>query len=180
MKSSNRKIIVSCDLSQKDFMKIGGVEIKRANEFDMNYRERAPVIAQVKENLGELKEGDVILTHHNNFYAPSPYYLKDDLFAIPYGNTIFAVIDGEGKPKGVCGNIIAERILIKSKIVLPPEYRTYYKERGLVLADGYGYKKDEIVFTRPSALYEIVYVFNGIEKRIIKINSEMIIGKVAV
>lgn len=178
MTPANNKILVKCNLAQKDFIHIGGSFLKTSNAYQTNYRERSPVIAVAMESKGEIGFEDVILAHHNLFYAPSPFYLKDDLFSIPFStSTIFAVIDKEGSPKAVCGNIIAEEIEVETAVPLPPDMRTKYKDRVRVLSDGCGYKKGQLIFTRPSAPYIIVYVFNGIEKRVVKVNSEMIMGK---
>ncbi len=180
MIAANKKILVRCDLSQKDFMQIGGVTLKRGNEYDKNYRERSPVIAQILEHINdELRENDIILAHHNTFYPPSPFFVKEDIFSIPFNNKmVFAKIDGEGNPQAIAGTIIGEQIEIPSKFNLPPEFRKKYVDRIVILNDSYNsYKKGQIVFVKPYSPYEIVYVFNGIEKRIVKINSEMIVGK---
>ncbi len=172
----NNKILVSCDVKQKSHAVIGGISLKLATVFDTNYRERSPVICIAQETKGEVEYEDVLLCHHNLFYMPSPHFIKDDLFAIPYGNTIFAILDKDGNPKAVCGNLLAEELYIETLLPLPPEKRKKYDNMVKLIASGYGYNKGQIVFTRPSAAYTIVYFWNGEERIIVKINSEMILG----
>ncbi len=177
MKSANNKILVKCDLSQKDFMQIGDITLKRANAYDKNYRERSPVLAEVMQDTYELNKGDIILAHHNTFYEPSPYFVSDNIFSIPNnGSIIFAKIESDGTPRAVCGNLIAEEVEITTEYDLPPELRQKYKDRAHIVDGNYGYKTGQLVFTRPSTPYIIVYLWKDIEKRIVKINSSMIIG----
>ncbi len=179
MTPTNNKLLVACNIEQKREISIGGVILRSASSYDVNYRERSPVIAVAKETKGEIAFDDILLTHHNLYYSPSPFYLFDDLFSIPYTiATIFAVIDKDGNPRAVCGNIIAEEVEVETPIPLPPEQKTFHKDRARVLDSACGYQKGQLVFTRPSTPYIIVYIWNGMEKRVVKINSEMILGKV--
>src|SRR5689334_11479952 len=110
MKSVNEKILVSCDLEQKEFIEVGGNKFKMALLFEKNYREKSPVIAIAQQSKGEINKGDILICHHNHFYEPSPYFIKDNLFSIPCNHTIFAVIDKKGNAKPICGNVIVEKI----------------------------------------------------------------------
>lgn len=171
---TNNKIIVSCDLNQKSEMLVGGVMMKMATLFEKNYREKSPVIATVKEGNGWVKDGDVLLCHHNLFYAPSPYHLYDDLFAIPASNVLFAIITKNGL-KPIYGNIICDRVEVKTTI--PTSEKRTYIDRCLVRDGGYTrYKSGQLVFHRPHAGYDIVYIFGGIETRVTKIHEDQICG----
>ncbi len=176
MKSSNAKILVSCDLEQKDYLLIGGNSLKIGRNSDPNHREKSPVIAVAKESKGEIKKGDVIVCHHNHFYEPSPYWLRDDLFSIPNNKTIFAIIDSEGNPKPVNTNIIAERFYVETLIPIPDEHKKFYIDRVISLTDRYGFRKGQLIFVKPYSPYEIVYVINGIERRVVKVSGDMVIG----
>lgn len=175
MKNVNDRILVRVDMRQKNEMVIGGVKCKTALKYEANYREKSPVIAQVIEGNKWLKENDAILCHHNHFYPPSPYFVQDDLYSIPANHTIFAILNPDGSVNPVYGNVIAERIPIETTLPLPPELRKYYADRGKIVDGGWTkYKIGDLVFTRPSAPYDIVYIFGDVEKRITKIDSQMI------
>lgn len=177
MVSVNSKILVSCDLEQKEFMEVGGMQLKMATLYETNYRERSPVLAISQQTKGEIVKGDILICHHNHFYAPSPYFISDNLYSIPFNHTIFAIIDKQGNPKPVCGNILVEKVDIPTVLPLPPEQREQYIDRYIVADAGYTpYKKGQMVFTKPNSGYEIVFNLNNQEKRAIKINSEMIVG----
>lgn len=173
----NNKIIVSVNTSQKYFISINGIILSAALKFETNYREKSPTIATVVEGNEQVKKGDILLCHHNLFYLPSPYHIQDDLFAIPYSKVLFAKIDNEGNIRPICGNIICKRIPIKTTLDLPPEYKkTEDKIYQVIDGTGTRYKEGQIILTRPSAGYTIVYNFNGIENRIVKVGSDQVCG----
>lgn len=159
-------------------MTVNGITVKLATEFDKNYRERSPVLCEVIRGNGYVLNGDILLAHHNSFYLPSPYHLHDDLFSIPFnGNIAFAEIGENGDLIPLCDNLICERIIIETYLPLPPEQQKSYINRALV-KDGRGtpYKKGQIIFHRPNAGYEIVYIWQTIEKRVIKVPAEQVCG----
>lgn len=171
----NNKVVVRVDMAQKNVMTIGGVKVLTAMKFEKNYREKSPVIAEVVEGNKFLKSGQFLLCHHNHFYHPSPYHLQDDLYSIPANHTIFAVLHADGELFPVYGNVLACKVEVETVIPVSPEYRTFHKDRGLILNGGWTkFRPGDLVFTRPSAIYEIVYIFGEVEKRVCKINSEMI------
>lgn len=174
MRAPTGRIIVRVDMEQKDTMMIGDIQISLAPKYEKNYREKAPVIAQVVHGNEVLIEGSYLLTHHNHYIGKSPYHLYDDLYSIPANHTIFAVLsNGELSP--VYGNVLASKVEVETPIPVPPEYRTFHTDRGLILDGGWtSFKPGDLVFTRPSAIYEICYIWGEIEKRVCKINSEMI------
>jgi hypothetical protein len=171
----NNRIIVRVDMEQKESVMIAGLRLMMMTRYGTNYREKSPVIAQVVDAHERLHEGDFLLCHHNHFYGDSPFRLGDDLFSIPANHTIFAVVHPSGILEPVFGNVLAEKMTIPSLLPMPAELQTFYKDRGLIL-DGGGtrFEPGDIVFTRPDAIYEIVYNWGGVENRICKINSAMI------
>lgn len=172
---ANHHIIVKVNLGQKDTMMIGNVKCVTAKKYETNYRERSPVIAEVAIGNDILKGGTFILTHHNHFGDNSPYHLQDDLYSIPANHTIFAVLHPSGELSPVYGNVLASKVEIETLIPIPAEFREFHKDRGLILDGGWtDFKPGDLVFTRPSAIYEIVYHWGDIENRVCKINSEMI------
>lgn len=177
MKNVNNRIIVRVNMAQKDTIKIGDIVVKTAPLFDSNFREKSPVIAEVVNGNYKLKPGQIIITHHNHFYTPSPYHLEEDLFSIPYNKQIFGVLDDKGDLSPVNGNIFGNRVEIPSVIPLPPELRKKYVDRITVTdARGTKYKRGETVFHRLNAGYDIVYVYAGVEKRVTKVIDEMVVG----
>lgn len=158
-------------------MLVEGVLLKTANLFNVNYRERSPVIAKVITGNKLINSGDIILCHHNSFYAPSPYHLQDDLYSIPLNHTIFAKINNKGKLSAVCGNVLGERIPIKTHLGLPPELQKKYIDRIKVIDKGWTtFRNGATVLCRPNAPYDIVYIIDGVEKTVTKLNSEMAVG----
>lgn len=173
MNPVNGKIIVSCDQKQKNEIVIGGITMKMALLYESNYREKSPVIAEVVEGNEWVKEGDVLLCHHNLFYQPSPYYLYDDLFSIPASNVIFAILKPNGSLNPIYGNLICERVVIP---ILPEEKKTYIN-RAVIKDNGYTpYQKGQTIFHRPHAGYDIVYIFDGVETRVTKVHEDQICG----
>lgn len=171
---TNGKIIVSCDLKQKHKILMGGILMQTATLFETNYREKSPTIATVVDGNQFVKEGDVLLCHHNLFYTPSPYHLHDDLFSIPFSKVLFAKIKEDGGIEPICGNVIVERI--PQKGVFHVKQDTEDRIYKLVDKGWTTYKNGYIIFTRPSAGYDIVYNINGVEKRVTKVDSEQICG----
>lgn len=174
MKPTNGKVLVRVNLDQKNTMMICGIQVSLALKYETNNREKSPVIAEVMSDTEHLCIGDFILCHHNHFNGKQ-YHLQGDLYSIPANHTIFAVLHPFGELSPVYGNVLAAKVEIETPLPLPPEQREFYKDRGLILDGGWTeFKPGDLVFTRPSAIYEIVYNFGLTEHRICKINSEMI------
>lgn len=175
--SVNNKIIVSVNMTQKDYMEINGVKIKMGMAFEKNYREKSPVIAKVERGNNRLKQGDIIICHHNHFYPPSPYHLGSNLYSIPVNHTIFAILKENGDLQAVYKNVLGERVDIETYLPLGPDRRKQYSDR-IIITDpgGTKYKVGQMIFTRPSSPYEIVYNIGGVIMRKIKVNSDMIVG----
>lgn len=175
MISVNDRVIVRVNMQQKNEMLIGGVRVRTALKYENNHREKSPVIAEVISGNRWVKDGDTLLCHHNHFYPPSPYFLHEDQFSIPANHTIFAIINPDGIIQPVYWNVIVEKIPIETPLPLPPEQRKYYGDRGKIIDGGWTkYKPGDLVLTRPSACYDIVYIFGDVEHRVTKINSEMV------
>jgi hypothetical protein len=173
----NQKIIVRVNMKQKDEIKVGDTLVKMALKYEKNHREKSPVVAEVVHGNDLIKTGQIICTHHNHFYPPSPYFLYDDLFSIPCNKTIFGVFDSAGHLIPVCGNMVCQTVDIETPLPVPPEQRKKHIDRYVIQDPGWTvYKKEQTVFTRPYSGYEIVYVWQNIERRVIKVDSEMVCG----
>lgn len=175
MESVNNKILVSCDNGQKDFFKIGGSIFRSANIYETNYRLKSPVIAKVVESNEILNENDILLCHHNLFYLPSPYHLYDNLFSVPFSKVLFAKIFEDGELFPICGNILGERIEIPQKFH-NVSCETYTDRIKVTNAGTTKYKEGQILFTRPSAPYDVSYIINGEQKIATKISEDMVCG----
>lgn len=180
MKSFNDRVLVRVNVAQKNAMMIGNVLLTTALKYETNYREKSPVIAKVVDATDRLNEGDFLLCHHNHFGENSPYHLQEDLYSIPANHTIFAVLKSDGELSPVYGNVLASKVWEKTLLPVAPQYRTYYKDRGLVLDGGWTeFHPGDLIFTRPSAIYEIVYIFGDVQHRVCKINSTQICAVIA-
>lgn len=177
MNPANEKIIVKVDQNQKSSLEISGSKFLLAKQYNNNRREQNPVLCEVIIGNSKIKEGVFLVVHHNRFAEYSPYELGDYLYAIPYDKQLFARIDENGNAHSICGNIITERVEKKSIIQVVASQRKNYHDRVMVLNDGYGYKKGDEIFTWPFSDYEIIYVWKGEEKRVIKVYKDDICGK---
>lgn len=175
MRIHSDRILVKVDLDQKGIINIGGEEFNTTLEFNTNYRERNPILAIVLEDHPKIKKGTMICCHHNRFHEYSAYKIQDDIFAIPYTNSIFFRIDKDGEPHSICGNIICERVPIEYDFEVPASYQKNYIDRVVVVNNGYGYKKGDQVFTVKMADYEVVYNWQHQERRVIKVLAEDIL-----
>lgn len=180
IKAANNKLVVRVDPTQKNEIKIGGVVMTAALLFENNYREKSPTIGVIVHGNEYLKEGDAALFHHNHFYQPSPYWIGDDLFSVPFNKTVFGVLDESGSITPMCGNIICERVPVEYAMPVPVEQKKTYIDRARVINPGQvnPYKPGELIFHRPHAGYDIVYNWFGEERRVTKVHEEMVIGVV--
>lgn len=177
MIATNERIIVSVNMAQKNEMVVGGVVFKTAMKYEINYREKSPVVAKVVSGNNILKEGDILLNHHNHYFGNSPYFMYDDLYSIPFNKTIFAKLKPDGTLHPVCGNVLGNRVDIQTALVVAAEERKKYKDRLHVTHGGdTKFRPDDLILTRPSAPYEIVYFVDKIEYRICKVSEDMIVG----
>lgn len=173
----NGKITVRVNRDQKNEFLIGGVRVASALKYENNHREKQPVIAEVVDGNEYIRTGQIICSHHNHYSENSPYYLYDDLYNIPFSKTIFGVFDSQGNLSPTCGNMICEMIDVETTLPLPPSQRQQHIHRYKILDAGWTkYKPNQIIFTRPYSGYVIVYVWDGEERRVVKVDSEMVCG----
>lgn len=165
------------NMKQKNTLVIAGICFTVANLYQTNHREKEPVLGEIVEGNSDVKKGQVGIFHHNNYTPPSPFFLYDDLFSVPYNKTVFGILHQDGSIKPLCGNILCDRVEKEYSIYIPPEQREKHIDRVIVTNPGdTPYKAGQLLFTRPHAYYEIVYNVNGIEHRIHKVHAEMVVG----
>lgn len=171
------RLIVRVNMAQKDTMIVGGIKVSTALKFEINYREKSPVVAEIVQGNKFLHQGQIILNHHNHYQPPSPYYLENDLFSIPFNLTVFGVLDERGLLRPMCGNMICERVEIPSLLPIPVEQRKTYIDRVVVVDPGWTkHKPGSLLFHRKNAGYDIVYNWQGIERRITKVHENQVVG----
>lgn len=177
MKPTNGKILVRANMEQKDSITVGGVTMSTANKFENNFREKSPVVCVVVEGNKDVQKDDILIVHHNTLYQPSPYYVQDDLFSIPFTSIIFAKLSASGDLIPLNGNILCDRPKVESTLPLPPSQQKLHIDRVVVRDAGREpYKKDQLLFIRQHAYYEIVYNINGEGKRVHKVHGSMVVG----
>lgn len=179
MKPTYGKIIVSVELNQKKDIVLNGVTLRNPIDFAVNYRERSPTIAVVVDGNEYVREGDMLITHHNLFQMPSPYHLYDDLFSVPFSKVMFAKVDTDGTIHPICGNIICSKILVETLLPVPTDQKKYHINKYIVEDGGWTmFKKGDMVLTRPHSGYDIIYFINGVHYQCTKVDSDMVCGVV--
>lgn len=173
MNPAGGKVFVRVDRGQKGEILLGGKKLQTALKFATNYREKSPVMATVLQDVKTLKAGTPIVVHHNRFHEHSQYQVTEDTYCIPFNESIFFRIDENGDPHSLCNNIICERIpKPEGVLVTPASFKKNYTDRVKVLSNGYGYKKGQEIYTRIMADYEVIYNWNGQERRVIKVYKD--------
>lgn len=173
MKPRLNNIIVSVNPQQKEETVIGNNHLKTGKAYNENFRERNPIVAYVIGGSKEIPSGSYIICNYNHFDLESPFEIEKGFYSIPIDEEIFAIINEDGSLKPVCGNVLVERITKETKIDLPEEFKKPYFNRGYVPRGEWGGK---YIFWLPYADYEIVYQWNGEERRAIKIHENEITG----
>jgi hypothetical protein len=176
MIASNGKLIVEVDFLQKEKTTISGSDFFLAKEFSTNRRESNPVSCKVIEGNENVALGTILLVHHNRFVEYSPHHLGGNLYSIAYNPSIFAWVDEGGNAHQMCENIIVERVYENNSPLIPDHLKKANKHKYKVVNQGYGFKAGQYVFVFPFADYEIVYNWNGVERRVVKVAKDDIVG----
>jgi len=178
MLPSNDKILVEVEYDQKSNVSMGGGVFLLAKEFSENRRESQPVVCKVVYGNNNIKNGTYLLVHHNRFVETSPHHLGGNQYSLAYNESIFAKIDEEGNAHSLCDNIIVEQVFDNDSELIPDNLKKPNKTKYKVIGNGYGFKKGQAVFAYPFSNYEIVYIFKGVEHRVIKLKKSDIVGKI--
>jgi len=169
-------VLVRVDLFQTDEAVINGNFIKTGKRYNDNFREKNPCIGYIEDGYGELPTGSWAIFNYNHFDYSSPYRLSENLFSVPLDEEVLAIIDKDGDLIPVCGNVLCERIGIETLIDVPDDFKKNYDDRGIVVKGTSGYKKGQFVIWMPMSDYEICYMWNGEERRKIKVHLSEIVG----
>ena len=179
MTGANNKLIVSVDYSQKSNIAVAGGTILLAKDFSTNRRESEPVVCMVIEENEHLPVGTFLLVHHNRFSPNSPHHLGGNLYSLAYNESIFAKLGEDGLPIGLCDNVFVEQVFDNDSPLIPDHLKKPNPFKYKVINDGFGYSKGQVIFCYEFSNYQIVYIFKGIEHRVIKVKKSDIIGKIA-
>jgi hypothetical protein len=176
MKAANNRIIVEVDMNQKLF----DSGFQTAKDFQGNYRERQPVMCKVIQGNMLVKKGLLLLVHHNFLHNDSTFKISDRIFALNTNEQIFARLDVIGNAHSMFLNIIAERVLIDhdTDLEVPDDAKKFYPDRVRVISDGCGFIVGQILIVLQYADYEIVYNWEGVERRVIRVKKNEIVGYV--
>ncbi|PWT75777.1 MAG: hypothetical protein C5B59_07955 [Bacteroidetes bacterium] len=172
------RLLVKVDPKQKSQFRIGDTVVMAMNVYEVNYREKSPVIGEILGGNEMIEDRSICVFHHNHFYGHSPYFVAEGLYSVPFNHTILGVLDTSGLLHPVCGNLLCDRVVPQTVLPVNPAYKGKYIDRAIVTDPGWtDYQKGETVFTRTNAAYEIVYNFNGTVHRIHKVHESMIVGR---
>lgn len=169
---AKNSILVRVNLSQNEETKY----LKTGKGYNENFRERNPVIAKVEQGTEEIPTGSHIVCNYSHFDLESPLQMFDDVFSIPVDSEIFAIVNEDGTLRPINGNLLVERITKETKIELPEELKKPYTDRGLLLTSTKSIKKGSFIMWLKMADYQIVYMWQGEEKRALKIHESEIVG----
>lgn len=174
-------IVVKCFFDQNKFQELAGRELQIAHRYNENYREKNPVICEVIEGNEQISKGVLLVCQYHHF-EPESFYLMEantefGLFAIPCDDSIFGFLDDTGELHPLNGNVIGFRLQEPPNMSGMPEHMIQQYHNRLQIKEAmYGFKKNSIIFINQYADYEIVYTFNKIEHRLIKVHLSDIIG----
>jgi len=177
MIGANNKILVSVDISQKEKISLNGNDFYTSKEFSHNRRESNPTLCKVVNGNTYISHGTYLIVHHNRFVEHSPHHVVDNIYSLEWNESIFAKLDENGDAYSVCDNIIVDYVF-EENLLLPEQQRKPHKNKYKVKRKGFGFNEGQYVFAYDFANYEIVYVWKGVEKRVVKLVKRDIVAKV--
>jgi hypothetical protein len=169
-------ILVQVDTSQKVEAVIGDSKVFTGKRYNVNFREKNPVLATVIDGYGGFKKGATIVCNYNYFDDDSQFLVSDGIFCIPVDEEIYAIIDEEGEWHPVCKNLLVGRVPIEHIIDIPEELRKNQHDRGMVIRGNGKYKAGDFIFWLPYSDLEMIYLWEGVEKRAIRVSNEEVCG----
>ena len=169
-------ILIAFDKEQKQSFKVGNMVfslVPNRNMYAQDGKETNPVVAEVITTGKDvpLKQGDLIVLHHNLVF--DPVYYTEQGQVIPYDRWVLATVDSNGELVPTEFNRICRRIRKPSKageFELPGTAVKYYEDRVEEIATG------DIIGILRWADYEVIYNWNGEERRRIIVAKEHIIS----
>ena len=188
MRALNNRIIVKFNNAQKEKFKYGSLELYIPNRIELNSNEREtqPNMAEVIYScIDEILVGDLLVFGHTVLNNRAFVIEKDNeevISVIPINRdeTIYGKLDKNGDVIPLFGNVIVERFYeapVSSIIITPDAYKKYEKYFAKCIKSHNDYiRKGATVYYYKFSDYELVYNVNGIEKRIIIVKKDDIVG----
>jgi hypothetical protein len=169
-------VLVSVDPKQNKEVIISGKKLLTQKQYNVNYREKSPVVCKVEIGLGDIKEGMFLVCNYSHFDEDSPWLMEGGRFSIPVNNSIYGYIDDEGVLHPLCGNVFVTRLLKDHDIYIPADFEKPQINHGHVGVSGEGWEAGQEIFWYNYSDYEIVYTWKGVERRTIKVENDEIVG----
>jgi hypothetical protein len=157
-------------------MLLGGKRLLTQKKYNINYREKNPVVCFVVKGSDNIPPGTFLVCNYSHFEEESPYHMYDNMFSIPVDISILGRIDDFGELHPMCGNVFVERILKPHAIDIPKDFEKPQINHGYISVSGEGWERGQEIFWFNYSDYEIVYFWKGIEKRRIKVENTEIVG----
>jgi hypothetical protein len=176
MRLKNNHILIEVDFSQNTESFVGNVLMPTAKRYNENFRERTAVVAKVLDGFGEFKKGTNIVCNYSLLQNDSVHKISESILSINVDELIIAIINEDGSLKGVNTNILVNRVPHETFLEMPEELKKHEKSIGIIAQTGQGFKCGDIVIWYPMSDYEIVYMWNNIEKRAIKVYEDEIVA----
>jgi len=193
MKPKKKHIIVKAFLTQKESHIVNcadgtSIELYLGRKYGENSREINPVVCEVTHKADDVEQvdiGDLLIVHHNTLTNEASvieknYNEQSVVMPILADNMLYAKIDREtGKLTPLYGNFIAERIDVVRKSIIISDEGKKEEVKFKILAtpsDCDDVAVNDTVICYKLSDYEMVYNFNGSEKRAIRIWKEDILA----
>ena len=193
MKPKKKHIIVKAFLTQKESHIVNcadgtSIELYLGRKYGENSREINPVVCEVTHKADDVEQvdiGDLLIVHHNTLtneasVIKSDYNEQSVIMPILADNMLYAKINREtGELTPLYGNFIAERIdVVKKSVIIYDEGKKEEVKFKILAApsDCNDVAIGDNVICYKLSDYEMVYNFNGSEKRAIRIWKEDILA----
>jgi len=186
-------IIVKAYLEQKETHKVtrpdgSVVQLYIGRKFGENSREINPTVCEViskADDIDQVDVGDIVIVHHNMVVNDAIRIEKNIdeqtvILTLFCNNLLYAKINkvtGELEP--IYSNCIAERIMIKEQTNILTTFERKDDHKFKIVStpkDFTRVKPGDNVLCYKYSDYEMVYHFNNIERRAIRIWGEDILG----
>ncbi len=179
----NDMIMLTVDDEQKESFVMGSNKffiVPNRHKYNANGRDTNPVLAKVHlpgKNTPFMR-GDIIVTVHNTLMNGA---MRLGKYCItPYDRWILAIVTNKGELKPTAAHVICERINMPSDedFIVPESAQKQYTDRVKVIA-GYGgnYEPGDVIGILKYADYEVVYNWNGEERRRVVVFKQDVICK---
>lgn len=182
MRILNENIMLEFDADQKQSVTIDGMHffiVPNRFKYHQNGRETNAVVAKVilaGKKTG-IKNNTYVITSHN-VLNDGAYQIGANIIR-PFDRWILATINKEGELIPTAEHVICMRMPMPIEVNgfwLPETAQKMYEDRVKVLT-GEGYEAGEVIGILKFADYEVIYNWNGVERKRIVVYKKDIICK---